>query len=275
MTNHIANYIGFSTSSDDNLVKTGNRGVWSIRDHFYNVTRNSWLGNYILASGGTESDVVGNDGKIYRLHTYTSPGTFNITKANGPVDVYIEAVAGGGGGAGAYGAVGSGGGGGSGRGIYAVYNSTNITGSFTATVGTPGTAGGSAAGGGAGGPTNITGPITIINCGGGGGGAAGPAVNLAGSGGAGGSLSVHPSVSVFISTSRSGAVTAGASPSFQVVNGVGVNTSSNLLFPVSPTITPRSAGGSGGGGSGAPGTAGGAGHLRIFYELINISPQRY
>jgi hypothetical protein len=285
MTKFTANYIGFSSSLSDDTRKTGNKGIWSLSQQFFYNVRNNWLGSFISARGGTETFLTGNDGVSYKMHTYTSPGPFNIISASGTVEVYIEAVGGGGAGGGAYGAISAGGSGGAGGGVYAKWDVTTAS-PFTISVGDAGTPqpGPSTRGspGGPGGPTSIIGPgsQTIMNCGGGGGGGGGGGYGapVAG-GGAGGGVSVGPEVTTSIEvTSRSGTPAAlgsgsGAPPAFNVVNGVGINTSSNLLYPVPSPITQLSRGGGAGQSSGANGSPGTAGHLRIFYRTDSIDPQ--
>ncbi len=129
-------------------------------------------GGGVIATGGSTS-TVGSD----TIHTFTSSGTLNVTKA-GPAQVLVVGGGGGGGGGLSYG--GGGGGGGA-----AVYNSNiNLSaGSITVTVGAGG-AGGAPGNGGNGGSSSLVGYLSAV--GGGGGGAIRTAGRTGGCGGGAG-----------------------------------------------------------------------------------------
>ena len=132
----------------------------------YHITNDSTatISSPIVATGGTIMDVSG-----YRIHTFTSSGTFTVT--SGTSDVEVLVVAGGGGGGGSVGYSGGGGGGG------VVTSTKNISvGATTVTVGSGGAVG-------ANGANSSFGAITSI--GGGAGNTAGNGSN-GGSGGGGG-----------------------------------------------------------------------------------------
>ncbi len=121
---------------------------------FYNGA--TWFGiSGVSATGGTVADIGG-----YRIHTFTTSGTFTVT-AGGNIEILM--VAGGGGGGGGHYAGGGGGGGVIYNSIYAVSNQ-----SYTVTVGTGGSGGigGSTSGGNGG--NSIFGALTAIGGGGGG-----------------------------------------------------------------------------------------------------------
>ncbi|MFH1879053.1 MAG: glycine-rich domain-containing protein, partial [Candidatus Omnitrophota bacterium] len=86
----------------------------------------------ITATGGTITEVGG-----YRIHTFTTSGTFQITAGNGNVDVLVVAAGGGGGGSASIDIAGGGGAGG------LIYNNAhNISvGTFPVTVGVGGVGG--------------------------------------------------------------------------------------------------------------------------------------
>ena len=97
------------------------------------------LGPDISATGGTidDSSVAG-----YRLHVFTSDGTFEVTSGTGDVEVLVVAGGGGGGSAG-----GTGGGGGGGAGGL-IFDTVAVSGGqYTVTVGGGGSAGSGSAGG--------------------------------------------------------------------------------------------------------------------------------
>lgn len=129
---------------------------------------------FIVATGGT----ITTDGN-YKVHTFTSSGTFQITAGSGTVESLV--VAGGGGGGNA-----SAGGGGAGGLIYTTPGATYGTGSYTVTVGAGG-AGASGGNNGSNGGNSVFDTITAT--GGGGGGNNAVAGSNGGSGGGGGGTS--------------------------------------------------------------------------------------
>ncbi|MGA8848646.1 MAG: glycine-rich domain-containing protein, partial [Dehalococcoidia bacterium] len=129
----------------------------------------------INATGGTITEVGG-----YRIHTFTSSGTFNIISGAGNVEYLI--VAGGGGGGGVRN-TNTGGGGGGGAGGALTGNVSVSTGSYTVTVGSGGAGGvGGSSQGGSGGSSSFAG----VSAAGGGGGASGYVTNDGVAGGSGG-----------------------------------------------------------------------------------------
>lgn len=159
---------------DDSGAKTNDTSSLTSTFIITKVKEPSLPQTFITATGGT----ITTDGN-FKVHTFTSSGTFTITGGSGSVD---SLVVGGGGGAG--GSVG--GGGGAGRVIYTAPGATYGTGSYTVTVGAGG-AGGAPASNGSNGSSSAFDSITAA--GGGGGGAYnanGNATNGSG-GGAGGS----------------------------------------------------------------------------------------
>ena len=130
------------------------------------------------ATGGTITEVDG-----YKIHTFTSSGTFAVT-GSGNVEVLV--VAGGGGGGGTDGDALSGGGGAGGL----IYNSAySVSGNVTVTVGLGGAGGPASFTNGANGENSVFGTLTSIGGGGGGGsdqGVQGKTGSSGGSGGGGG-----------------------------------------------------------------------------------------
>jgi len=290
MTNHTANYIGFSSSLQDNARKTGNKGVWSLKEQFFNKCRNTWLGNYIfgrlLNTNGVDTFISGSDGYRYQVHTFNGPGSFVVDSISGGVDVYLEVVGGGGNGGSSWpGGSSSGGGGGAGGAFFGKYTHTS-TGPISVSVG----------GAGQGSSVSSNG-VTRVSCGGGGNGGGGTYQgNNFPAGGSGGSVSVHPSVTTFISASipgnpggpwpnrpapgeqQGGSAYNGLAAAPALPNAglrIGLNTSTNIIFPSPPNITSRGRGGTGRpGGSGGPsGGVGVGGTVRLFYRLDNLNPQ--
>lgn len=149
----------------------------------------SVLGSFAaIAANGPEPDAVG--GNVtevsgYRIHTFTSSGTFT---PNGAMNVEVLVVAGGGGGGSSQSGYGGGGGGGAGGLIYSSAYAVTTGQAITVTVGSSGaggTSGASVAGGN--GTNSIFGALSAA---GGGGGGSGGATNIlgrvGGSGGGGG-----------------------------------------------------------------------------------------
>jgi hypothetical protein len=133
------------------------------------------LSGAAAGSGGVETEIV-DGGVTYRVHTFTSSGTFTVTKG-GQVEYLIVAGGGGGGGSGAAGAGGGGGAGG------LLTGSTSVTEqTFSVTVGAGGGSGLNTTGG-SGSGSSVFG---LSATGGGGGGNAGAIGQPGGSGGGGG-----------------------------------------------------------------------------------------
>jgi len=141
----------------------------------WNGTAWDQLSNKFAATGGTES-TYSSGGTNYKVHTFTSSGTFTVG-ASGDVDILV--VAGGGGGGGRHG------GGGGGGGVVHVQNITLPTDSYPVTIGAGGNGTGSNYPGGNGQDTTAFGETAK---GGGGGSAYGQPGGLCGNqnGGSGG-----------------------------------------------------------------------------------------
>lgn len=178
---------------------------------------------FIIATGGT----ITTDGN-YKIHTFTSSGTFQITSGSGDVESLV--IGGGGGGGGAVG-----GGGGAGELTHTTPGSTYFVGSYTVTVGAGG-AGGGVGVVGTNGSSSVFDTITAI--GGGGGGRYDAVAGLSGGSGGGGGGSGGAGAAGGASTASSGVGFAGGTG----VSGNGSN---------APC-------GGGGGAGGAGGTAAGS-----------------
>lgn len=112
MPRHIANYIGFSTSSSIVDKSNGNKGSWNIIDQFLFKGNNNWSGTItnITATGGT----ISTPGDGYRYHAFTStgPSSFVVTgDGGGSTTMTVLIVGGGGSGGGGWGGSGGGAGG--------------------------------------------------------------------------------------------------------------------------------------------------------------------
>ena len=174
------------------------------------------------ATGGTVSNIAG-----YRVHTFTSSGTFEVVSGAGSVEYLV--VAGGGGG-------GQNGGGGGGAGGLRTGTLSLTTTSYTVTIG-----------GGGGESSNGSNSIfsTITAIGGGGGGSLTASGKNGGSGGGGGSAYPNPAT-----TGAGGLGTAGQGNNGGLGNPGG-NAPSN--------VSGGGGGGAGSAGSNAPGVSGGNG----------------
>jgi hypothetical protein len=245
---------------------------------------------FITATGGTITTVCTN----FKVHTFTGPGTFCVSKGAGPVAVVdYMVVAGGGGGGGGLGGGGGAGGyresGGTSSGCYAVSPLSPC--SVAAIPVSPGPMSIAVGGGGAGrtspGATGTTGSVstfsTITSAGGGGGGTVGtPPNNAGGSGGSGGggagqNPSSNPGAGntppVSPPQGQNGGV-GDPNPGYFGGGGGGATASGNpgttpstpgkggagAATTINGTPTTRGGGGSGGGdGPGQPGGNGGGG----------------
>ena len=236
---------------------------------------------YTVATGGTVTDVnIG--GILYRLHTFTSSGTFTVTQLGNSNAVDYLVVAGGGGGA-----IASGAGGGGGGGVRSS-SSTVALGAYPVVVGLGGALGTaptngrgtsgtnsswngivSIGGGGGAGGTNLPPPaIAALSGGSGGGGsrlATAPGAGTAGQGFAGGAGVIY---SVSNSPGGGGGGAGGAGGSGTGVPAQGAGGVGGVGLQVSITGTPTYYGGGGGGSfyqygvnpvSFAPGGLGGGG----------------
>lgn len=103
----------------------GTRGAWSL-------FKNKGPVGYNVATGGTVTEYTLN-GITYKVHSFLSSGTFNITRSNEPIDV-LYVGAGGAGGAGGGNQHGGGGSGGYGA---EVIGTTITPGSYQITIGQP------------------------------------------------------------------------------------------------------------------------------------------
>lgn len=216
---------------------------------------------YIVATGGT----ITTDGN-FKIHTFTSSGTFQITSGSGTVE---SLVVGGGGGGGDNTGSNIGAGGGGGGVIHTTPGASYVTGSYSVTVGAGGAAnsvGGSstfdtitAGGGGDGGQydavNGTNGVATNGNGGGGGGGSASAGTGGSGNGAgfAGGNGAINVTFAPAGGGGGAGAAGGNASaPSTAGNGGAGV---SNSITGAAVTY----AGGGGGGVSGGTAGTGGAG----------------
>jgi hypothetical protein len=213
----------------------------------------------ITATGGTITEVGG-----YRIHTFTSGGTFTVTAGSGDVEYLIVAGGGGGGGI-STGNVGGGGGGGAG-GVRTGSVSVS-TGGYPVTMGAGGTAGTSGTKGGTGGSSSFAG---VTATGGGGGASSGAADNNGVSGGSGGGGRTSGSGGTGTLGQGSdggdgdssggaggggGATAAGASSS----GTSGGNGGNGLTSTINGTSVTYGGGGGGGGYGGSAGGTGGTG----------------
>lgn len=164
-----------------------NPGVWPINAVFENIVNEQWVGYSTFATGGTVQEVTLANSEVYRIHTFTSPGVFEITKIGSTMPNSVEyLVVGGGGGAGstpvsptAYGiSVSRGGGGGAGGYRTGTFSATSLA-SNPITIGAGGAVGSN------GSPTSMTipGPSSIVSAGGGRGGTISAVGASGGSGG--------------------------------------------------------------------------------------------
>lgn len=216
---------------------------------------------FITATGGT----ITTDGN-YKVHTFTSSGTFTVTAGSEPIDILV--VAGGGGGGG------DGGGGGGGAGGYKYMTGVTYgTGAYTVTVGAGGS-GGASAGNGTSGGNSVFDVITSTGggfgtyfaggngasggSGGGGGGGAGQnggAASPSGQGNAGGNGANSPPR---VGGGGGGCNAAGGNGTGST-SGSGGNGCSNSITGSSVTYAGGGGGGNGSGssGQGSGGTGGG------------------
>ena len=174
-------YIRYNT--DDDVIEEYRDGAWND------------LSNVFTATGGTESTYI-DGGTTYKVHTFTSSGSFTVLSGTKTVEYVVVGGGGGAGGAVRGGGAGAGGyrssvsGESSGGGASAETAITVAPGAFTVTVGAGGTAGPYSTGNGASAGANGANSVfhTVTSLGGGGGGAsdyAGAGYNP-GSGGSGG-----------------------------------------------------------------------------------------
>lgn len=210
---------------------------------------------FIVATGGT----ITTDGD-YKVHTFTSSGTFQITSGTGTVESLVVA---GGGGGGSYGNDGGGGGGGV---LYTTPGSSYVVGSYTVTVGAGGAAGAAGQQGSSGG-NSVFDTLTAIG-GGGGGGLGNGGVGL--NGGSGGGNSYNTPGAAGSGTGgqgNAGGSGANGSPAGGGGGGAGAAGSNGVGTAggaggagVSNSITGSAVTyGGGGGGGGDTGGAGGSG----------------
>ena len=150
-------YIGSVPTQANN----SNTGIFTTEEQFDLLSNDKWV-NFV-SKGGTESTAnIG--GQDYKIHAFTSSGTFETTQQ---LTVDYLMVAGGGGGSGADDVNGGGGGGGAGGLIYNASQSLNA-GTYTITIGAGGA--GAAENAAAGASGNDTTAFSKTALGGGGGG---------------------------------------------------------------------------------------------------------
>ena len=156
-----------SNRANDTNSRTSRLTIAKVRDE-------ALPSSFIVATGGT----ITTDGN-YRVHTFNSSGSFQITSGSGMVESLVVAGGGAGGNSNAAG-------GGAGGLIYTTPGATYGTGTYTVTVGAGGTGVSTGTSGNNGGNSVFD---TITATGGGGGGANANAGNNGGSGGGGGGTS--------------------------------------------------------------------------------------
>ena len=200
------------------------------------------------ASGGSSTQTFGS----YKIHTFTSSGTFSTT-ADGTVDILI--IGGGGGGGAAAGNCSNGGGGAGGLVYKANHSITSGVYSVVVGLGGNGAPGGTAISGTPGGNSSVFGFSAIGGGSGGGGGGYNAGSGQSGGSGGGGS---HP-FSGTVGTGTQPAQTNSGTQQFGNPGGVGNNSAPEW-------------GGGGGGGSGAQGEAGsapsgGRGGIGLIYDI--------
>ena len=230
---------------------------WSFDEGYGTTTYDdAAVGGYVhKATGGTITEADG-----YRIHTFTSSGTFTPT-TSGNVEVL---VVGGGGGGGSSAAAGGGGGGAGAGGL--VYNATYKMASspITVTVGSGGVAGVAGANGlGSNGSNSVFGSITAI---GGGGGPPQRGTGVAGGSGSGGGYNGYTTVkyggsgepgqghaggdtTTLPSASGAGGGGAGGVGGDNLINHAGGDGGVGLAYDISGSSVTYAAGGRGGGGT--------------------------
>lgn len=271
--------IGASNSSEVG----GTPGIWSINDAYKAAVENKWpTQNHAITAPGSSTTTITADGKTYKVHTFTSPGSLVVSGLGFGVPNTLEylVVAGGGSGSytsvpGQYGPIVTVGGGG-GAGGMLTGNVTLTTGTFpvvvgaannpstlsaspspvSATRGGPGgtpPGGGGTPGGSGGGGARTPGPTV----GGGSGisgqgnpGGSGDSPSGGGGGGAGGSGSPY--------ASNNGAGGAGLTSNIN-----GTTTTYAVGGPSPAAGNPAYGSGGGGGGAGIPGI------IIVRYEVIS------
>ena len=196
---------------------------------------------YMFASGGTIDDTVSG----YRIHKFTSAGTFTVTSTGGTVEVLVVAGGGGGSRTGAYGDGGAAGGAGG-----LCYQAARAVagGSYTVTIG-PGGAGAATNAAGSSGSDSVFGSITAL--GGGGGADSSHSGNPGGSGSGGGA-----------NAAAGGAATQPAN--CDGATGYGYNGGKG---DGNWGSYPGGGGGGGAGAAGAPSTSGSAGGAGRSYNI--------
>ena len=236
----------FDSTVGTNAMKVWSGGAWD------------QMSNKFSATGGTES-TYSSDGVNYKVHTFTSSGTFTAG-GSGSVDVLVI-------GGGASG--GSGGGGGAGGYVYVVSQAVAAT-SYSIIIG--GGASGSGGSFGSNGSNSVFSTITAI---GGGGGGGDPGGGLSGGSGGGGGTIASGNSSGGSGTSGQGFAGGNQSGSLQAggggggASGVGSGNSGTsagqggnpMTSSINGTSTARAGGGGGGcrSGVGTPASGGGGG----------------
>lgn len=274
---YTSNFTPPTSSAGGNSITVENKflsSVWSLKDQNKKISKGEWIRNDvadtganakgrtikgsglevqghrhysgpgITASGGSESET-----PTHKYHMFTSPGTFNMTGAQGQVE-YLVIGGGGGGGAGSnYTPQGLGGGGGAG-GLRTGFLDPLTPGTYPVTVGNNGS-GGSYQSGTSGQPSSFA---TITAAGGGGGGRGRPTESGLTGGSGGGHGATYSSSSPF----PTGA--AGNTPPTTPPQGNpgGAGPSSIPGSHPEPNVHGRTVA-AGGGGSGGPGFDAGSG----------------
>ena len=231
--NGVVENVGSGTSYSKTGLNAGTSYDFKVRPVFANGSKGGWsflktstpLG-FNAASGGTETTVsnYNGTGQTWKVHTFTSNGTLNVTNATVPFNVLIVG-SGGGGGAGSGAQQAGGGGGGGGIRITTVSLTTgnqsvvvgaSSFGGLSVSTGNAGEAAGygsySGAGGSSGSPTSYGGGARSGFTGGGGGGAggAGASGDSGGGGGAGVTSNITGTTLTYANGGNGGAYFSGA-----------------------------------------------------------------
>jgi hypothetical protein len=240
---------------DDSAAKTNDTSDRTSRLSIAKVRDEALPSAYIVATGGT----ITTDGN-YRIHTFTSSGTFQITAGSGSVEYLVV------GGGGAGGSFGHGGGGGAGG--VAQGNAVYGTGSYTVTVGAGGTGGVnpttngaasvfdviSAAGGGHGGGTNEAG--TAGGSGGGAGAWTGGGALAGGTASAGNAGGASNTSGAGANPGAGGGGCGGAGTSPAADGSTAGNGGAGCVSSITGAAVTYACGGGGGANSGGGGTGG-------------------
>lgn len=249
---------------DDSGAKTNDTNELTSRFLITKLKDPALPSSFIVATGGS----ITTDGN-YKVHTFTSSGTFEILSGTGTVESLV--VAGGGGGGGGY----YGGGGGAGGLIHTTPGASYGVGTYTVTVGSGGSGGAAtpssgsnggasafdsinASGGGGGGLGNNPSSANGSNGGSGGGGGGGNSPGSDTTGGTGTALQGNDGGSGGIPSAGLGGGGGGAGAVGGSYSGSNAGSGGNGSS-INITGTPTTYGGGGGGGASGGGTSGSGG----------------